>query len=93
MPEELEKAIEQYLVNKVTEHGGFVRKYTSPGRRGVPDRIIFWNGAHFAELKRPKSGKLSKLQELEFARMAAQGVPVYVLWSKSDVDAFIWRML
>ena len=50
-----EKEIERHLVKVVERHGGLCLKLASPGRIGVPDRIIiFPNGViGFAELKRP----------------------------------------
>ena len=36
----LEKQIEQALLRRVKELGGMCEKFTSPGRRAVPDRIV-----------------------------------------------------
>ena len=35
-----EGKVEQYLVQQVEKRGGKAYKWVSPGRRGVPDRII-----------------------------------------------------
>jgi len=50
-----EKEIERHLVKVVERHDGLCLKLASPGRIGMPDRIIiFPNGViGFAELKRP----------------------------------------
>lgn len=50
-----ESTIEARLRKKVKEAGGVCWKWVSPGRRGVPDRIvIFPHGAvAFVELKAP----------------------------------------
>lgn len=60
----LEKDIEKKLRNMVEAHGGMCLKWVCPGWSGVPDRIILLPGGriHFVETKRPKGGKLSKLQ-------------------------------
>ncbi len=83
-----ESEIEKYLRLEVEKRGGFVRKYTSPGRRGVPDRIVFLNGVRFAELK-TELGHLSRLQKREFKRMYNQGVSVFVLNSKEQINQFL----
>jgi hypothetical protein len=83
-----EGEIEKYLDQEVRKHGGFTRKYTSPGRRGVPDRIIFWEGVAFAEIK-TAVGELSVFQKRELARMTDQGAIVEVMTSKEDVDRYV----
>lgn len=61
----LEKDIEQKLVAMVKRYGGECLKWVCPGWSGVPDRIILLPGGHimFVETKRPKGGKVSKMQE------------------------------
>lgn len=81
-----ESKIEKYLDREVKKRGGFTRKYTSPGRRGVPDRIVFLhNGVMFVELKTPV-GELSKLQEREFKRIQDLGIAVYVIATTAGID-------
>lgn len=83
-----ETEIELYFMTKVRQLGGFTRKYRSPGVRGVPDRIMFWKGVAFVEIK-TKIGQLSPAQRREFKRINDQGEAVYVLKSKEDVDNFL----
>lgn len=61
----LERDIEQKLVGLVSRHGGLCLKWTCPGWSGVPDRIILLPRGRviFVETKRPRGGKVSKLQE------------------------------
>lgn len=81
-----EAKIEKYLVKEVKRLGGFTRKYISPGVRGVPDRIVFFPGqVVFVEVK-TEIGVLSKLQQLEIARLHKYRIPVVVLKSKKEVD-------
>lgn len=81
-----EKIIEQYLIQEVERRGGFVRKYTSPGRRGVPDRIVFLPGkVIFVEAKTPE-GQLSALQKNELQRIEDLGIPVMVINHPLAVD-------
>lgn len=35
-----EKQVEARLIKRVKEHGGKADKFTSPGRRSVPDRVV-----------------------------------------------------
>jgi len=87
-----EAAIEKYLDIRIRELGGFTRKYTSPGRRGVPDRIVFCRGVYFVELKTPE-GRLSLGQIAEQDRMQKQYAKVYTLASIGDVDNFIYSIV
>ena len=51
----LEKSIENVLRKAVEDAGGLCLKWTCPGHRGVPDRMILFPGGiiAFVELKRP----------------------------------------
>ena len=82
-----EKTIEDYLVEKTIEAGGLARKYTSPGRRGVPDRILFLPKGMvvFVECKKP-GGKLSSSQKQEFKRMNKLDTPCAYVKTMLDVD-------
>jgi hypothetical protein len=83
-----ESKIEDYFKAEVIKRGGFTRKYRSPGVRGVPDRIMFWRGVAFVEIK-TITGVLSPSQEFEIAKMKAQNVPTFVVSSKIQVDNFL----
>ena len=50
-----EKTIEQKLVAEVKKRGGIAPKWVAPGFDGVPDRLVFLPGRHFAmvEVKAP----------------------------------------
>lgn len=88
-----EVIVEKYFVRRVKEAGGEQRKFVSPGRRGVNDRIVGFPGARFAfvELKRPK--KVAEAhQEREHNRWRALGFDVRVIDTPQEVDVFIWEM-
>jgi hypothetical protein len=91
----LEKDIEHYFKHQLERYGAKVWKFVSPGRRGVPDRLILLPGGRvrFAELKAPGK-KPRPLQEAVFRSMKALGHEVPVIDSKADVDALIdqWRL-
>ena len=89
-----EKAIEEYLRNRVKASGGIAYKFTSPGNAGVPDRLVLLPDGRvvFVELK--ASGKKpTALQELQQKRIAGLGFKVLVIDSKEQVDEFIKEML
>lgn len=84
-----ESSIESYLRVKVQALGGMCLKFTSPGRRNVPDRLVLIYGrAIFVELKAP--GKHPTDGQLrEHARLRAVGMTVHAINSIAGVDALI----
>lgn len=84
-----ESKIEEYLKNEVGKYSGLCLKFTS-SVSGVPDRIVILpdNRIYFVELKQEK-GRLSKIQKYMHRQFEKRGVPVYVPYSKSDVNKFI----
>lgn len=88
---EPESAVERHLVKACKAHGWLTFKFTSPGNKGVPDRLLVLpNGfCLFIELKRPKGGRLSKMQEHQIRKLLEMDAFVAVLWSKRNVDAFM----
>lgn len=84
-----EKQVERNFVKAVKEAGGLAMKFVSPGRVGVPDRIVLLPGgrAVFAEIKRP-GGKLRKAQEEAHREIRAKGFPVCVIRSDTDIRTF-----
>lgn len=87
---QLERDIERALVGMVKRHDGLCLKWVCPGWSGVPDRIILLPGGRiaFVETKRPKGGKLSKLQEKWHEWLAGMGFLVWVVWNYEDLEAF-----
>ena len=83
-----ENDIEKYLVRQIKSIGALCYKFTSPGTRGVPDRIIVYRGnVFFAELKRP-GGKPRKDQLKVMEKFNDQMMPIFVIASKEKVDKF-----
>ena len=83
-----EGRVENYLVDKCKEHGFLCFKFVSPGRRGVPDRIVIGNGRTvFIELKAPE-GTPSELQKLTIRKMRAVGADVRICYSRQQIDEF-----
>ena len=73
-----ESKIEEAVCKYAKEQGCLVYKFTSPGRRSVPDRIFIHKGhVFFVEFKAPGK-KPTKGQEREMERLREQGIKVYV---------------
>ena len=88
-----EGKVEDYLIKKCEEHGFLCYKFVSPGRNGVPDRIVIGRGhTVFIELK-SEDGKPSKLQLLNAKRMTEAGADVRFCFSKSEIDMFFEQAL
>ena len=85
----LEKKIEGKVVDYAKKKGCWVRKFTSPGTRAVPDRVFGYNGAvWFIEFK--AEGKdATKLQKNEHTAMRKTGLRVYVVDSIAKGQAII----
>ena len=76
----LEKSIENVLRKAVEDEGGVCLKWTCPGHRGVPDRMILFPGGiiAFVELKRPGAKiKAGGLQEWWHNRLWELGFRYY----------------
>ena len=85
-----EVVIEQFLRDEVEAAGGMCEKFVSPGKRGVPDRIITWpcGVIHFVETKAP--GKGAKLhQKRDHEQRRKLGVAVFVLNTREKVAKYI----
>ena len=85
----LEKQIEQALVRRVKELGGTCEKFTSPGRRSVPDRIVTLPGGKiiFVECKAPGK-KPTITQQFDHERRRLLGCDVRVIDSSTDAETF-----
>ena len=85
----LEKDIEQKLRKTVEKHGGLCLKWVCPGWSGVPDRIILLPGGCviFVETKRPKGGKLSRMQVWWRDRLIGLGFMWALVCTNKDVKA------
>jgi hypothetical protein len=85
-----ESAVEKYLHERITEIGGTTRKWVSPNRCGVPDRICILppGFVFFVEVK-TDVGKLSVRQTREIASLKELGCLVYVVQGREGVDAMM----
>jgi len=87
-----ESQIEAYFVKRVKEVGGISFKFTSPGVRGVPDRIVIYKvKVYFVELKAP--GKTLRADQVRIhKRIILHGANCRVISTKEEVDLFIGEL-
>jgi hypothetical protein len=85
----IERDVEQALVRRVKAMGGLCEKFTSPGRRSVPDRLVTLPNGRivFVELKAPKK-KPTENQIRDHERRRALGCDVRVIDNVEDANAF-----
>ena len=85
-----ESEIERHFVWTVERMGGITYKFTSPGRKGVADRIACLpdGSTWFVELK-TKGGRLSPLQKMFAADMAALNQRYMCIWTKEQVNKWL----
>jgi len=86
-----EKEVEDYLVWCVERVGGKAYKFSSPNYRGVADRIVCLPDGQtwFIEMKKPKGGRLSPLQQIFAGEMLMLQQKYACLWSKEQVDQWL----
>ena len=84
-----EKEIEKHFCWAVERIGGRTYKFTSPGRKGVADRIACLpdGSTWFVELK-TKGGRLSPLQKMFMSEVMSLKQNYACLWTKEQVDGF-----
>jgi len=86
-----EDDIETHLYKRVKKLGGMCYKFTVPGRRNVPDRIMMLPGIcmQFVELKKPGE-KPNDAQIREHARIQEwTGFRVLVWDTKYQIDSYL----
>ncbi len=85
----LEEDVENALVRRVKKLGGTAEKFTSPGRRSVPDRLVTMPDGSiiFVELKAPGKRPTEK-QARDHERRRKMGCDVRVIDSVEVARAF-----
>ena len=88
---EREREIEKHFVWCVESIGGKTYKFKSTSQRGVSDRIACIPNGHtwFVELKRPKGGRLSPMQEIFAENVVALKQRYICLWTKEQINEWI----
>lgn len=91
----LEKSIENILRKAVEDEGGVCLKWTCPGHRGVPDRMILFPGGiiAFVELKRPGAKvKAGGLQEWWRQRLVGFGFRCYEISTVKQIQQLVFQL-
>lgn len=88
-----ERDIEKHLVKRCKELRIWQRKFVSPGHRGVPDRILLYEGeVLFLELKAP--GKhLRPLQQREISAIRHHRGSALWADNKEQVDRILETLI
>lgn len=81
-----ENKVEKYLDSEFKSLGGITRKWTSPGRDGVPDRICIVDGRFYLVEVKCVDGQLSSAQRREQLRLSFAGATVRTVHGKEGVD-------
>ena len=89
--EKLEKEIEQKLRVAIKKRRGFCLKWVCPGWSGVPDRLVLLPGGRiiFVETKRPKDGRVARLQEWWHRQLRGLGFQVYVVFTEGKLATLL----
>ena len=85
----LEKHLEAKFVKKVKSLGGIAEKFTSPGRRSCPERIVTLPGGRiiFVELKAPGK-RPTNAQRRDHLKRRMLGCEVVVIDCIEEVNLF-----
>lgn len=88
--QQMERKIEQKLVQQIKKNKGMALKLVSPGCAGVPDRLIlFFPGkCAFVEVKE-KGKKPRKLQLKRHEQLRQMGFKVFVLDDEEQIEGII----
>lgn len=86
-----ERDVESYLRRRVEQAGGRCEKFIPDLNSGMPDRVVLLpHGVLvWVELKKPKGGVVSSLQEFQHKRLRDLGQHVEVVWTKAQADELV----
>lgn len=86
-----EREVEAHLRRRVEQAGGRCEKFIPDLDNGMPDRIVLLPRGVlvWVETKKPKGGKVEKLQEFQHDRLRKLGQRVEVVWTKEEADKLV----
>ena len=85
-----ESVLQAKLIRKLRAVGWLAYKWTSPGRRGIPDLIVFApDGKAYAIEVKTATGRVSMFQDREIARLLQQNVYACVIRSEEQLGELI----
>lgn len=90
----IELHVEAYLVKRVEAAGGVAVKMNLRGRVGWPDRLVVLPGGRtiYAELKRPRGGRVSATQAQVHKQLRGLGHTVWLLKNRDEIDEAFGRL-
>ncbi len=89
----LEKQLEKSTCDRLTRLGVKAEKFTSPGRRSVPDRMLSLPRAKTIFVEFKAEGKTpTTLQDMDHAWRRAMGFEVWVVSNRTEADALVERV-
>lgn len=93
MKNTLESRVEKHLVSRTKAKGWMCIKFIPSYFAGFPDRIVLRPGGKisFVELKRPKGGTVSYLQQVVHNQLTKLGFEVLVIRNYNEVNETINR--
>ena len=90
-----EESVETHLFRKVKAARGLCIKLNPMGVVGIPDRLVLLPGGRlaFVECKKPKNGRVARLQFWWRDKLVEMGFPHRFVWTKEDVDGMMedWK--
>lgn len=81
--------IEGYLKQKADERGYGIYKITSPGKRGMPDRILVGKGITIYIETKSATGQLEPVQKVRIKELCHNGAIVKVANSRDKIDEIL----
>ena len=89
-----EREVESRLRTLVERAGGRCEKFIPDLDNGMPDRVVmFPRGVIvWVELKKPKGGRLTKLQAVQHERLRRLGQRVEVVWTKEQAEELVLEL-
>ena len=90
-----EARVEAHLRARIEAAGGICIKLSPAGLVGIPDRLVVLPSGWicFAEVKKPKGGRVGRLQHWWRARLIGLGVRHRFVLTREDVDEMMegWK--
>ena len=83
-----ENRLEKHFYDSVKAAGGWPTKLM-PTQKGVPDRMVLYNGAVYLIELKTDAGEPSEIQKWWHRNAAKFGIRVPVLYDKADIDRWI----
>ena len=85
-----ESQLERKFYDKVKRLGGLPLKFVSPGRAGVPDRIVLMpeGKIYFVEMK-SEVGQTSAIQKYIFSKFTKLGFKVNIIHNEKTLEKFL----